>query len=359
MRVLPSQNSVFLLVRLCICLVLTIYLGIQNTLFAQDIHFSQFNTAPLNINPANTGQFDGRYRFMANQRTQWRSVTVPYSTFGLAADMSSLQYSIKSEEGKQIKKVENLGLGFVFVNDKTGDSHFQTTVFNLAGSYKFQISEHDVIVPGILTGLTLRKIDYSELNYDNQWNGYFFDPSVSPGEFFNRDSYTNFNFQVGLLWTHDWTNKKLNTGFGLYHLNIPGQSFFEEQSIRLDPRINFHSTMLIELNSTWSVEPSLLLMKQGKYSEFDLGGLGYYRLPSAPFENHQLFGGFFFRTKDAGFLVAGVQYDAWRGGISYDFNLSNLRPASHGRGGFEFSLMYIIDWPPSVTNFKKYCPDFM
>ena len=39
---------------LCFCLI--------NELNSQDIHFSQFNLAPLNLNPAMTGSFNGDYR---------------------------------------------------------------------------------------------------------------------------------------------------------------------------------------------------------------------------------------------------------------------------------------------------------
>ena len=50
---------------------------------AQDIHFSQFYFSPLNLNPAATGIFDGDYRIAGNHRQQWRSVTTPYTTFGI------------------------------------------------------------------------------------------------------------------------------------------------------------------------------------------------------------------------------------------------------------------------------------
>ncbi|HRJ35295.1 MAG TPA: type IX secretion system membrane protein PorP/SprF, partial [Flavobacteriales bacterium] len=56
---------------------------------AQDIHFSQFDLSPINLNPGNTGLFDGTYRFAGNFRNQWRSVTVPYSTFSLSADANN------------------------------------------------------------------------------------------------------------------------------------------------------------------------------------------------------------------------------------------------------------------------------
>ena len=54
---------------------------------AQDIHFTQFDAAPLVINPAFTGMFDGQVRATAIYRNQWASVTVPYVTYGAAVDL--------------------------------------------------------------------------------------------------------------------------------------------------------------------------------------------------------------------------------------------------------------------------------
>jgi hypothetical protein len=64
---------------------------VLNGVRAQDIHFSQFDQSPFNINPALTGAFDGAFRFIGNQRSQWRSVTVPYRTTGLAVDARNPQ----------------------------------------------------------------------------------------------------------------------------------------------------------------------------------------------------------------------------------------------------------------------------
>jgi hypothetical protein len=54
--------------------------------YAQDLHFSQFYNAPLNLNPGLTGVFSGDLRFGANYREQWASVPVPYLTFSAAFD---------------------------------------------------------------------------------------------------------------------------------------------------------------------------------------------------------------------------------------------------------------------------------
>jgi len=47
---------------------------------SQDIHFSQFESSPLNLSPAQTGSFNHDFRLITNHRNQWQSVTVPYLT---------------------------------------------------------------------------------------------------------------------------------------------------------------------------------------------------------------------------------------------------------------------------------------
>src|SRR5438309_1911526 len=82
---------------------------------AQDIHFSQFNRSSLNLNPANTGFFDGDFRFSGIHRNQWKSVTVPYKTYSGSFDMTT-----------PYPNAENnlIGAGIVFNSDKAGDSEF-------------------------------------------------------------------------------------------------------------------------------------------------------------------------------------------------------------------------------------------
>lgn len=61
---------------------------IASYVHAQDIHFSQYYSAPLTINPALTGGFAGDYRAGVNYRSQWVSVTVPYRTFDIYGDLN-------------------------------------------------------------------------------------------------------------------------------------------------------------------------------------------------------------------------------------------------------------------------------
>ena len=56
---------------------------------AQDIHFSDFYSSTLNLNSATTGEFIGNYRYQGVYRWQYGTVTVPYQTFSISADVKN------------------------------------------------------------------------------------------------------------------------------------------------------------------------------------------------------------------------------------------------------------------------------
>jgi hypothetical protein len=58
---------------------------------AQDPNFSQFFASPLTLNPALTGKFDGVYRFAANYRNQWPTISNAYTTMTASIDMGIMK----------------------------------------------------------------------------------------------------------------------------------------------------------------------------------------------------------------------------------------------------------------------------
>ncbi|NDC40993.1 MAG: type IX secretion system membrane protein PorP/SprF, partial [Chitinophagia bacterium] len=68
----------------------TVSLGFGAT--AQDVHFSQYFTSPLTLNPGLTGLVPDDIRAAANYRTQWSSVsTNPYMTGTISVDLAMLK----------------------------------------------------------------------------------------------------------------------------------------------------------------------------------------------------------------------------------------------------------------------------
>lgn len=317
--------------------------------FAQDIHFSQFYQSPFSLNPALVGDFNGAYRFIGNQRSQWRSVTVPYTTWGFSADSRSIMNSKYSG-------------GISLFTDKAGDSQLKTTMLNLVFGRSFVPTnkEKDEFRVGAMLGATFMSIDYSALKYDNQWNGFSYDPSINAGEQYSRDSRSYLNLNIGAAYAHFIDeNRTIKGGIGIFNLSNPKQSFFDQAFVRLDPRVAIHANYLQKLNAQWQLEPMFLFMSQAKFIEFNLGGRAHYVLDDRSWNYEALYFGFLGRTRDAGNLIAGMKYHQWDVGLSYDINLSSLKPASSGRGGFELGVIYILPPRPTIGDVKKICPDYI
>jgi len=341
---------------------LVIFSFITLSSWTQDIHFSQYYQSPFNLNPALTGQFDGAFRFVANQRTQWRSVTTPYSTFGLSADARALDLPdgfLNKRDGNDVSTTVNTGVSFY--HDKAGDSRLRSSIINLALSKDILIGNDNSqrIVPGMMIGLTSMRIDYSDLTYDNQWNGQVFDPGINPQETYARSSRGYFNLNIGLGYFKSISKREqITAGISMFNLTRPKQSFFDDGYVKLDTRLNIHGQYRFHVAEQWLAEPMTIFASQGTYKEYIIGGLGHYVLKDEAWVYRTIYFGVFGRVRDAGYVVAGMQYDAWNVGISYDINTSNLRPASNGRGGFELSAVYIIPPKPKLYPVKV-CPDYM
>src|ERR1700740_3828742 len=98
-------------------LLCTIFIFSGAVLVAQDVHFSQLNAAPMMINPANTGFFDGYARGILNYRTQWSTANATYQTIAAGFDANA---GIKRTRGAFI------GLGGYVYQDKAGAGSWST-----------------------------------------------------------------------------------------------------------------------------------------------------------------------------------------------------------------------------------------
>lgn len=326
---------------------LLILLSISSFCSAQDIHFSQFYQSPLNLNPALVGAFDGDFRFVGNQRRQWGAVTQPYQTFGLSADAAHLG-------------ADPIGAGFSFFNDRAGDSKLSTTQINLAGSFTLTLPTDTSwrLSFGGQTGFTRQQIDYSQLQFDQQYNGLQYDPNLSNGERFPNEALNYLNLNLGLNLAHETSKRKSEgVGFAAFNLHQPRQSYLDNANIRLDRRYVVHAKVQRPISPKLDVIPAMLYMRQGPHSEVSLGGSLKYLMDTSPLHYRALYAGVWTRAKDAGMVSAGMDYDNWNVGLSYDINYSGLTTASNGRGGWEVSVTYILRKPktPDTKRFRQ-CP---
>ena len=155
------------------------------------------------------------------------------------------------------------------------------------------------------------------------------------------------------------TRKKIEAGISAHHLNRPKQSFFNDNKVRLDIRKTFFATGQFFVNEKWDLLPTMQIMDQGPHTEIVFGSMAKYILnDKAPF-NRAIYGGYFGRLKDAGYILCAIDYDAWKVGVSYDINFSKLENASRNKGGLEISVIYILQSLKNKIAMHKFCPDFI
>ena len=80
--------------------------------------------------------------------------------------------------------------------------------------------------------------------------------------------------------------------------------------------------------------------KQGSFSETMAGAMYSWKLDDIDDPRYILHGGAFLRWKDALIPVVKIEFKPMALSVSYDANISQLKTASNGRGGFELALSY-------------------
>jgi type IX secretion system PorP/SprF family membrane protein len=327
--------------------------GAGGLLFSQDIHYSQYNASPQNLNPAQTGLFDGDWRFVGNYRSQWSAIPVPYKTFSVAADTRL-----------KIEKLQNdvAAAGLIINNDKSGDSRFGTSQIFLSGSYikKLTKDSANFISLAIQPGVTTKSFDITKLTFDNQYDGDQYNAALASGENFSKTRITYFDMGAGLayLWRKN-ERMKINAGVSFFHLNKPKQSFFDNDEIRLDVKTTITGIGEIPVGAKLDVLPSFIYQHQGKFHETLFGVFGkYYLKPVNGIPTAVSLGGFY-RLKDAFIIKANMDYRNFNVGMSYDVNLSKLIAATNRRGGFEISVIYIFKKIVPYIAKKRVCPIYM
>jgi type IX secretion system PorP/SprF family membrane protein len=326
--------------------------GLSGNSFAQDIHYSQFNASPMNLNPAQTGLFDGDWRVNGNYRSQWSAIPVPYKTFSLAGD-TRLKTRLENDVP---------GIGLQINNDKSGDSRFGTTQIFLSGSYIKKLtkdSSHFLSI-GIQPGVTTKSFDINALTFDNQYDGDQYNASLASGENFAKTRITYFDMGAGLVYFWRKNDRmKINFGVSAFHLNRPKESFFNNDDIRLDIKTTISGIGQIPVAAKLDVLPSFMYQRQGKFQETLLGVFGKYHLKPINGTPTAVSLGAFYRMKDAFILAANMDYRNFNVGISYDVNTSKLREATNRRGGFEISIIYIFKKILPFVAKKRVCPVYM
>jgi len=335
--------------------------GISLGVGAQDVHFTQYFTSPLTLNPAQTGLTQNDWRASANFRTQWYTVSDnPYMSGTVAFDIPTLRG--KLPEG------DALGIGVLGLYDRSGSGGLQNTTVGLSVAYHkaFGIDKQHTLSLGVQGYLVQKSIQFDKLIFGDQ-----FDPNMPEGylkgtsaESFGNADLTYPDFNAGIMYSGRVAEKAtLYGGFSYYHFTRPEEKFLQSGSaVKINSRYSAHLGGSFEMNENTVMYLSAMYQKQGPASEFLLGGaVGFVMNPGHDefTRNTVFYLGGWYRYGDAIAPYIGFEWSRMKIGFSYDVTLSSAQNMNGGQGAYEVSVIYngIIN---KITR-KKYnfaCPKF-
>jgi len=323
--------------------------------FSQDHLYSQYFNAPVYLNPALNGQFEGDFRANLNYRSQYTTSGSPSNYFTAAFD-----YNIPQFGG---------GVGIMFNRSSEGGQFLNTN--SVAGIYSYSVGSDDYILSfGIQAGISDRSIDYSKLVFDDQ-----IDPTLGiiPGATsaadalaFNNKYYFDTGAGINLV------AGNFMIGGALQHLNGPNDSF-TGTPVKLSIRGTGYITYRLDLNSGDNMDddeksyviPSVVFYKQAQ-SQSTAAGVEY--------KHHSVSAGLWYRSggqEGPSAVVVSLIFDIFvnketqekfRLGVSHDAPVSGI---SYGgtSGSSEGSINYQTvnpnrtDSPPKFEG-ATHCYDF-
>jgi type IX secretion system PorP/SprF family membrane protein len=316
---------------------------------AQDIHFSQFYETPLYRNPALAGIVNGDVRVQSTFRTQWNSVSHAYKTGAMNAEYKN-----------HVDNADDyLTLGMQVFYDKAGTAELTTShVMPVLNYHKSISSERNVYLSlGFMGGLVQRHFDRSKITTNSQYDG------MGDGESLSQSQYSYFDGSVGMTLNANFGDNPENNlvvGAAYHHVNKPKISFYANDKTQLQPKYVFSGGLKFGVDETAYITIEADHFKQGTYQE-TMAGMMYGMKIGTDTErpDYVLHGGAFIRWNDAFVPAIKLDYHPFSFGLSYDANISKLKPSSYGRGGFELTLSYVgfLDRENSTLNSAK-CPRF-
>jgi type IX secretion system PorP/SprF family membrane protein len=319
---------------------------------AQDYIYSQFFNAPLYLNPALTGQFEGDIRMNMIYRNQYSSLSQDLSYMSASMDIN-----IPSFGG---------GVGLLFNRSSEGTAYLVKN--NFAATYSYSVGSDDFVASfGIQAGLTNRKIAWDKLVFNDQIDprlGYLpgsisaaAPPDVANKYFFDAGAGINI------------VAKSFMIGASFYHINQPNESFSGvEAKLPLRTTVNTSYRIPLSYDASYYNDgafliPSIIYYQQSKLRSVSVGAQLKYK---------NLNTGVWYRTAGQGspdaivvslifdILGRGKAGEKWRVGLSHDATTSRIN-YTNTSGTTEASVGY-QSYLRNSANYEKFnglkCYDF-
>jgi len=323
-------------------------------LSAQDFTFSQFYEMPLLRNPAIAGIFNGDIRIQSAYRNQWASVTTPYKTMALSAE---LKKSVGFND-------DYVTIGMQLSNDVAGDLNFGVLQLLPSINYMKSINQgNGYLSAAFMAGLVQSRFDVTKGTWNEQFQNGQFNPNNYVGQSFNTTSLSHFDASFGLAFSNTIESSSTNyyVGVGYYHFNKPKSAFLRD-NFKLTPRMVVNAGISTPTGYADNIYVYGDFIKQGGNEQTLLGMMYSHTTQESSDEEagrHAVNIGGFYRWADAFVPVVKFEMGKVAIGLSYDVNVSKLTVASKSKGGLEVTGTYRSFLNIRNTSlYQSKCPKF-
>ena len=192
-----------------------------------------------------------------------------------------------------------------------------------------------------------RYVDFSRLNFQEQFTGMGFNNNLPTGETALSNMKPFFSGNSGLLYNFSTDKSNLDIGVAVYHLNEPKQTFLQDPLQHVPRREVVHANYETFINPTLVLNTNGIYQYQGGASYLSVGGAFGFYLDD---DGQTIFNlGLWYWSKNAIIPYVGVVYNNFQIGLSYDATISKLYQAATKPTTFELSFIIRgANKPPGV-----------
>lgn len=316
---------------------------------AQDVHFTQFNFSPLNVNPANAGLFSGSYRVGGIFRDQAFAISNPsaYKTIHFFVDVT-LPW--------KVRKNDWVGLGINFIQDRSGEISWG------GGGFIGQLAYHMVLNPKttISVGGQYGSAQYNVKSPQKAEAESNIRGNTQQLMFNNGAQYTDISIGADLTTALGAAKHNLQLGFAANRINRPSVTNLSSGSAqKLGTLLTANIGFTYHLNQKLDLRNNIWVRNLQKSNQAVPQCVASYLYNVE--KKVRLNAGLGYRFGDALQFIFGVDIDNLAIGLAFDQTLSSLRTVQSptGFGAVELAAKYtgVITKKPDPKP-KVFCPRF-
>jgi type IX secretion system PorP/SprF family membrane protein len=305
--------------------ILLLAFGVSSAAMAQDTQLSQFETAPVMLNPALTGMFENAdFRMTSNVRSQWNSLSSSFLTTGFAYD---LQMQQRFGAGLYMSNYNQAGIVNTFQMGTSG-------AYNVSGK-----NAHHTLSVGVHLGLVYKKVNNQQLLWDSQYDDGYFNSDLPSGEILQKGARFMPDVSAGVAYRSTNGRKRVNPygNFALFHVTTPNEAILQAAPSDLPIRYMVNGGARVEIMDGTYLIPMGLYMRQGNDQLINAGMLAEVGIMGT---TYSAVAGCSYRVNDAIIAQVGLKHNNAAFRFSYDINVSTLQAYTRKNGAFEFSILY-------------------